>query len=472
MERSLKVSMNGEDAEVSNEKSKSCLTGSGRNLQEVNRERPTGTATKEPIQNTASLIEAMLERENMLKAYKRVVGNKGASGVDGMTTEDLKDYLKKHWLQLREEVLSGRYRPSPVKEVEIPKPGGGVRKLGIPTVVDRLLQQALYQILSPIFEIGFSESSYGFRPGRGAHQAILKAKEYIAEGKRWVVDMDLEKFFDRVNHDILMSRVARKVKDKHVLLLIRRYLQAGIMINGIETIREEGTPQGGPLSPLLSNILLDDLDKELERRDHSFCRYADDCNIYVKSKAAGERVMASIKEFLEERLKLKVNDEKSAVARPWNRKFLGYSTTVNKKTKLKVSPKAIERLKDKLKVKFREGRGRNIVKFIAELKPILIGWVNYFKLAETKLVLEELDGWLRRRLRCIIWRQKKRGRTRAKMLIARGIDKDRAWKSTVNGRGPWWNAKASHMNEAFPKSFFDDLGLISIVDRMRVLQVS
>jgi len=458
--------MNGEDAEVSNEKSKSCLTGSGRNLQEVNRERPTGTATKEPIQNTASLIEAMLERENMLKAYKRVVGNKGASGVDGMTTEDLKDYLKKHWLQLREEVLSGRYRPSPVKEVEIPKPGGGVRKLGIPTVVDRLLQQALYQILSPIFEIGFSESSYGFRPGRGAHQAILKAKEYIAEGKRWVVDMDLEKFFDRVNHDILMSRVARKVKDKHVLLLIRRYLQAGIMINGIETIREEGTPQGGPLSPLLSNILLDDLDKELERRDHSFCRYADDCNIYVKSKAAGERVMASIKEFLEERLKLKVNDEKSAVARPWNRKFLGYSTTVNKKTKLKVSPKAIERLKDKLKVKFREGRGRNIVKFIAELKPILIGWVNYFKLAETKLVLEELDGWLRRRLRCIIWRQKKRGRTRAKMLIARGIDKDRAWKSTVNGRGPWWNAKASHMNEAFPKSFFDDLGLISIVDRM------
>jgi len=472
VERSLKVSMNGEDAEVSNEKSKSCLTGSGRNLQEVNRERPTGTATKEPIQNTASLIEAMLERENMLKAYKRVVGNKGASGVDGMTTEDLKDYLKKHWLQLREEVLSGRYRPSPVKEVEIPKPGGGVRKLGIPTVVDRLLQQALYQILSPIFEIGFSESSYGFRPGRGAHQAILKAKEYIAEGKRWVVDMDLEKFFDRVNHDILMSRVARKVKDKHVLLLIRRYLQAGIMINGIETIREEGTPQGGPLSPLLSNILLDDLDKELERRDHSFCRYADDCNIYVKSKAAGERVMASIKEFLEERLKLKVNDEKSAVARPWNRKFLGYSTTVNKKTKLKVSPKAIERLKDKLKVKFREGRGRNIVKFIAELKPILIGWVNYFKLAETKLVLEELDGWLRRRLRCIIWRQKKRGRTRAKMLIARGIDKDRAWKSTVNGRGPWWNAKASHMNEAFPKSFFDDLGLISIVDRMRVLQVS
>lgn len=464
--------MNGEDAEMTNEKSESCLTGSGRSLQEVNQERPTDTATKELIQNTASLMEAMLERENMLKAYKRVVGNKGASGVDGMTTEDLKDYLKKYWLQLRDEVLSGRYRPSPVKEVEIPKPGGGVRKLGIPTVVDRLLQQALHQVLSPIFEIGFSESSYGFRPGRGAHQAIQKAKEYIAEGKRWVTDMDLEKFFDRVNHDILMSRVARKVKDKHVLLLIRRYLQAGIMINGIETIREEGTPQGGPLSPLLSNILLDDLDKELERREHSFCRYADDCNIYVKSKAAGERVMTSIKEFLEERLKLKVNDEKSAVARPWNRKFLGYSTTVDKKTKLKVSPKAVERLKDKLKVKFREGRGRNIAKFIGELKPILIGWANYFKLAETKQVFEELDGWLRRKLRCIIWRQKKRGRARVKMLVSRGMDKDRAWKSTVNGRGPWWNAGASHMNEAFPKSFFDDLGLISIVDRMRVLKVS
>jgi RNA-directed DNA polymerase len=464
--------MNGEDAEVPNEKLESSLTGSGRNLQEVNRERPTDTATKELIQNTASLMEAILERENMLKAYKRVVGNKGAPGVDGMTTEDLKDYLKKYWLQLRDEVMSGRYRPSPVKEVEIPKPVGEVRKLGIPTVVDRLLQQALHQVLSPIFEIGFSESSYGFRPGRGAYQAIQKAKEYIAEGKRWVVDMDLEKFFDRVNHDILMSRVARKVKDKHVLLLIRRYLQAGIMINGIETIREEGTPQGGPLSPLLSNILLDDLDKELERREHSFCRYADDCNIYVKSKAAGERVMTSIKEFLEERLKLKVNEEKSAVARPWNRKFLGYSTTVNKKTKLKVSPKAVERLKDKLKVKFRGGRGRNIAKFIAELKPILIGWANYFKLAETKQVFEELDGWVRRRLRCIIWRQKKRGGTRARILVARGIDKDRAWKSTVNGRGPWWNAGAPHMNEAFPKSFFDDLGLISIVDRMRVLQVS
>lgn len=465
--------MNGKDVEISNEKAKSCLAGSGRNLREAKRcERPPITATEEPIQNTASLIEAMLERENMLKAYKQVVRNKGAPGVDGMTTEDLKDYLKEHWFQLKDEVVSGRYKPNPVKEVEIPKPGGGVRKLGIPTVVDRLLQQALHQILNPIFDIGFSESSYGFRPGRGAHQAVQKAKGYVAEGRRWVVDMDLEKFFDRVNHDILMSRIARKVKDKHVLLLIRRYLQAGIMINGIETIREEGTPQGGPLSPLLSNILLDDLDKELEKRGHAFCRYADDCNIYVKSEEAGKRIMISIKEFLQKQLKLKVNDEKSAVARPWDRKFLGYSMTINKKTKLKVSPKAVERLKDKLKEKFREGRGRNIAKFIVELKPLLTGWVNYFKLAETKRMFEELDGWVRRKLRCILWRQKKRGKARAKILIARGIDKDRAKESTVNGHGPWWNAGAPHMNEAFPKSFFDTLGLVSMVDQRRALQVS
>ena len=465
--------MNGKDAEIPSEKSESCLARSGRNLREAKRcERQTITATKEPIQNAASLIEAMLERKNMLEAYKQVVKNKGAPGVDGMTTEDLKDYLKKHWLQLKDKVAAGRYKPSPVREVEIPKPGGGVRKLGIPTVIDRLLQQALHQVLSPIFEIGFSESSYGFRPGRGAHQAVQKAKEYVADGKRWVVDMDLEKFFDRVNHDILMSRIARKVKDKHVLLLIRRYLQAGIMIDGIETIREEGTPQGGPLSPLLSNILLDDLDKELEKRGHAFCRYADDCNIYVKSEIAGDRVMTSIKKFLKEHLKLKVNEEKSAVARPWDRKFLGYSMTVDKKTKLKVSPKAIERLKDKMKEKFRQGRGRNIAKFIAELKPILIGWANYFKLAETKLIFEELDGWIRRKLRCIIWRQKKRGKARGKMMVARGIDKDRARQSTVNGRGPWWNAGASHMNEAFPKSFFDMLGLISLVDRRKVLKVS
>jgi RNA-directed DNA polymerase len=463
--------MNGKGAEIPDETPESCLARGGQNPHDAKRcERQPNTAT-EKSNPSASLIETMLEKENMLKAYKQVVGNKGAPGVDGMTTEDLKDYLKKYWPQIKDELLAGRYKPSPVKEVEIPKPGGGMRKLGIPTVIDRLIQQAVHQVLSPIFEIGFSGSSYGFRPHRSAHQAVLKAREYVAEGKRWVADMDLEKFFDRVNHDILMSRIARKIKDKHVLLLIRLYLQAGIMSNGIIMEREEGTPQGGPLSPLLSNILLDDLDKELEKRGHSFCRYADDCNIYVKSQTAGERVMASIKEFLEQKLKLKVNDKKSAVARPWSRKFLGYSMTVDKKTKLKVSPSAKDRLRDKLKEKFRQGRGRNLAEFIGELRPLLIGWINYFKLAETKQVFEGLDSWIRRKLRCILWRQKKRGKARAKMLRKRGIEEERIKETVGNGRGPWWNAGASHMNEAFPKIYFDGLGLVSLQDQMKLLKV-
>jgi len=299
--RETQISMNGKDAGIPEEKPESYSRDSGRNLPRVECcERPTITAKREnSTQETASLMEAALERENMKVAYARVVSNKGAPGVDQMTTRDLKAYLKKHWPQIKDELLAGRYQPNLVKQVEIPKPDGGVRKLGIPTVIDRLIQQALHQVLSPIFESNFSESSYGFRPGRNAHQAVLKAREYIAEGRKWVVDLDLEKFFDRVNHDILMSRVARKIKDKKMLLLIRKYLQAGIMIGGIETSREEGTPQGGPLSPLLSNILLDDLDKELEERGHKFCRYADDCNIYVKSEKAGQRVMASVKRYLE-----------------------------------------------------------------------------------------------------------------------------------------------------------------------------
>lgn len=295
--------------------------------------------------------------------------------------------------------------------------------------------------------------------------AVEQARKYVTEGKRWVVDIDLEKFFDRVNHDILMSRVARKVKDKKVLLLIRKYLQAGIMGNGITMASQEGTPQGGPLSPLLSNIILDDLDKELERRGHSFCRYADDCNIYVQSRRAGERVFETIENFLERKLKLKVNREKSIVGRPWRRKFLGYTVTIQKEAKLKVSPESVSRLRGKLKEVIRKGRGRNLKRFIKEdLNPILRGWWNYYRLSEVKTTFEELDGWIRRRLRCIIWRQWKRARTRAKKLMARGLAEDRAYKSAYNGHGSWWNSGAPHMNVAFPKQYFNSLGLISFDD--------
>lgn len=344
--------------------------------------------------------------------------------------------------------------------------------MGIPTVLDRLIQQALHQVLSPIFEPSFSESSYGFRPGRSAQQAVAQARAYVAEGRRWVVDMDLEKFFDRVNHDILMSRLARRISDKRVLGLIRRYLQAGMMAGGVVSARAEGTPQGGPLSPLLSNVLLDELDKELERRGHKFCRYADDCNIYVRSKAAGERVLKSVTEFLSKRLRLQVNAAKSAVARPWERKFLGYSMTWHKQPRLKVAPESVKRLKEKIRTIFREGRGRSLRKVIEELNQLLRGWMNYFRLATVKNVFEELDGWLRRKLRCLLWRQWKRNFTRAKNLMKRGLEKLRAWKSATNGHGSWWNAGASHMNEAFPKSFFDRQGLISLLDQYHRLQFS
>ena len=437
-----------------------------------------GASTKVTAMRTNSnpkqvqLMEQVVERGNMTKALKRVEENEGASGVDEMPVVDLREYLKAEWPRIKEELLRGRYKPELVREVEIPKPGGkGMRKLGIPTVLDRLIQQAVHQVLSPIFEPKFSESSYGFRPNRSAHQAIVKARQYVASGKRWVVDLDLEKFFDRVNHDVLMARVAREVKDKRILLLIRRFLQAGMMRDGITEARREGTPQGGPLSPLLSNVLLDDLDKELESRGHSFCRFADDCNIYVKSKQSGERVMKSIVGFLANRLRLKVNREKSAVDRPWKRKFLGYSMTFERTPRLKVAVESLKRLKGKLKEIFRMGRGRSLERIIEEdLKPLLRGWINYFRLAEVKLVFEELDGWIRRKLRCILWRQFKRPYTRVKKLMSRGIQKQRAIESASNQRGPWWNSGASHMNEAFKKSFFDRMNLISLLSELHQLQ--
>jgi len=446
--------------------------GSGRNPREHGAGASNATARRACSRpETQRMMEAVVERGNMTAALRRVVANKGSAGVDGMSVEALKPHLKAHWPRIKEQLLSGRYEPAPVRMAEIPKPGGkGMRQLGIPTVVDRLIQQALHQVMQPVFDPDFSESSYGFRSGRSAHQAVLKARAYVEEGRRWVVDLDLERFFDRVNHDVLMSRIARKVEDKRVLGLIRRYLQAGIMAGGVVSPRTEGTPQGGPLSPLLSNILLDDLDRELERRGHAFCRYADDFNIYVRSKRAGERVLASVTRFLEGRLRLKVNQSKSAVDRPWKRKFLGYAVTFHKRPRLKVAGASIERLKARLRELFRQGRGRSLGQLIEELKPVLRGWVNYFRLAEVKGVFEELDGWIRRRLRCILWRQWKRPYTRAKNLMRRGLGEARAWRSASNGRGPWWNSGASHMNEGFPKRFFDTFGLVSLLGRLQQLQ--
>lgn len=415
-------------------------------------------------------MEAVVERGNMWAAYQRVVENNGTAGVDGVTVAEFKDWLKEHWPTVKAALLGGSYLPQAVRAVAIPKPSGGVRLLGIPTVVDRLIQQALLQVLQPIFEPGFSESSYGFRPGRNAHQAVQAAQQYVRAGKRFVVDLDLEKFFDRVNHDMLMSRVARQVKDARVLKLIRRYLQAGLMQDGLIKPRTQGSPQGGPLSPLLSNILLTDLDRELARRGHSFCRYADDCNVYVSSLAAAEHAMAEITRFLEERLKLKVNAQKSACARPWERKFLGYSFTAHREARLRIAPESLKRLYEKVREHLRAGRGRSLAATIGELTPLLRGWMSYFRLTEVKGVLEELDGWIRRKLRGLLWRQWKRPVTRAKSRMKQGLTQQRAWQSATNGRGAWWNAGARHMNHAYRKSYFDRMGLVSLIDSCRRFQ--
>jgi len=436
------------------------------------RERQTAVAKEE--KNSSKVTDVMQEvvrRENLKQALKRVCANKGAAGADGMNVEALKPHLKEHWPKLRAELLTGTYMPQPVLRVEIPKQDGkGMRALGIPTVLDRFIQQAILQVLTPIFDPHFSDHSYGFRPGRSCHQAVKAAREHVAAGYRYVVDMDLEKFFDRVNHDVLMARAARRVKDKKLLLLTRRYLNSGVMAGGVEEVRREGTPQGGPLSPLLSNILLDDLDKELERRGHRFCRYADDCNIYVKSKAAGERVKRSITRILEKRLRLKVNEQKSAVDRPWNRTFLGYTMTANREPKLKVSPKAVERAKKRAGEIMRKGRGRKLATVIGEVTQLLRGWINYFRLSQVKAAFEELDGWIRRKLRCILWVQWKKPKTRAEKLMKLGIDKARALTSAYNGRGSWWNSGASHMNAAIPTNWLSRQGLMSLLAEHRRLE--
>ncbi len=432
----------------------------------------TGTAySGQPKSERDGLMARVVERANMQLAYSRVMKNRGAPGVDGMRGENLKAWLQENWAHTKKALLEGRYRPQAVRRVDIPKPQGGVRTLGVPTVVDRLIQQALHQALQPIFEPTFSDSSYGFRPGRSAQQAVSKAAGFIRAGKHWVVDMDLEKFFDRVNHDVLMARVARQVKDTKVLHLIRRYLQAGMMADGVETVREQGTPQGGPLSPLLSNILLTDLDRELEGRNLSFCRYADDCNIYVGSQRAGQRIMDSVRAFLTERLKLTVNAAKSAVARPWERKFLGYSTTLRDK-KVRIAKSSIERLRDTVRKICAQGRGRALPDTIERLNPILRGWMNYFSLTQSRRPIEELDAWIRRRLRCVVWRQWKRPRTREAQMRRHGLDALRAWRSSVNGRGPWWNAGAKHMVAALPPKYFTSLGLVSLVSIHQHLQCS
>ena len=410
--------------------------------------RQAATAPGEQAgEGAPGLMEEVLRRENLMAAYRRVVRNKGAGGVDGRSVDDLRHEIRTDWPRIREALLSGTYKPSPVLKVEIPKPGGGVRMLGIPTVMDRMIQQALLQGLTPIFDPTFSEDSYGFRPGRSTHQAVLRAREYMAGGRRWVVDLDLEKFFDTVQHDVLMSRVARRVRDKRVLRVIGRYLRAGIMEGGVAPPRREGTPQGGPLSP-----------------------HADDFQVYVESKRAGERVMASLERFLAKRLRVKVNREKSAVDRPWKRKFLGYRTTTNKKPKLKPDPKSVKRLKLKLKDLFRRGRGWSLARTIRELNPILRGWAAYYRLADVSRVFEELDEWIRRRLRLILWRQWKRPRTRRKELRKRGLDEERAAQSAYNGHGPWWNAGAGHMNQAVPTRLLSQMGLVSLLQEQRRLK--
>ncbi len=404
----------------------------------------------------------------MMLALGRVRRNRGSHGVDGMTVDELPAYLVTAWPFIRGELLSGTYTPQPVRRVEIPKPDGGIRLLGIPTVLDRLIQQATVQVLSPVFEETFSEYSYGFRPGKSAHTAILKAKEHIEQGYTWTIDMDLEKFFDRVNHDILMSRIARKIKDKRVLKLIRNYLVSGVLVEGIKVSSEEGTPQGGPLSPLLANILLDDLDKELEKRGHVFVRYADDCNIYVKSERAGLRVMASVRKLLTGKLKLKVNESKSGVDRPWKRKFLGFSFyKINGKVGIRIHPKSIRKFKETIRKITNRNHSRNFEERLQNLAVVTRGWINYFGIAEAKRVMEEIDMWTRRRLRACLWKQWKRIKTKHDNLVKLGVNKAKAWEWANSRKGYWRIAGSYILSTTLTNKFFEEKGYKSLLKQYR-----
>lgn len=417
-----------------------------------------GRTTESPA-TAERLMEEVCGRENLKQALRRVRANKGGPGADGMTVEELPAYLGKHWPAIRDELLAGTYRPQPVMRVEIPKPDGGVRKLGIPTVLDRLTQQAVLQVLQPRWDRTFSEHSFGFRPKRSAHQAVAQAQKYIAEGHGWVVDIDLEKFFDRVNHDKLMARVARRVGDKRLLKLMRAYLSAGVMEGGLVSSTDEGTPQGGPLSPLLSNIVLDDLDRELERRGHRFVRYADDCNIYVQSPRAGERVMEGITRFIERKLKLKVNREKSAVARPRERKFLGFSFTAGRAPKRRIAPKALERLKTRVRELTGRNRGVSLERMVGDLRRYLLGWKAYFGYCQTPSVLQAHDSWIRRRLRSAQWKQWKFGSTKYRELRRRGIGQDLAAQTAASPHGPWRLSRSPALSYALPGAHFRSMGL-------------